>query len=141
MTGLPDKMRPDALKFTYLPNSKKVWILAVSTKLYSTEISATVVSNDFTSTQYDKFYAPKKPSQYINRNDDKNLRQWKELIEQYNLKECIVGSLRIHVLLPGTATKEKSRIEGDDVIIYIDTSNMNLFFDPKLVDILKKFID
>jgi len=134
-------MRPDALKFTYLPNNENVWILAVSTKLYSTEISAAIVSNDFTSTQYDKFYAPKKPSQYINRNDDKNLRQWKELIEQYNLKECIVGSLRIHVLLPGTATKEKSRIEGDDVIIYIDTSKMNLFFDPKLVDILKKFID
>jgi len=87
------------------------------------------------------FMLPKGLLSTKKRNDDKNLRQWKELIEQYNLKKRIVGSLRIHVLLPGTATKEKSRIEGDDVIIYIDTSKMNLFFDPKLVDILKKFID
>jgi len=65
--------------------------------------------------------------------DTVNSIKWKTLVMQ---KIKNVGNLRIHILLPSTYKKEKSRVEGNDVIIYVDKSNMNIFFDDNCMKLL-----
>jgi hypothetical protein len=55
----------------------------------------------------------------------------------------IEGSLRIHIEFPGVqGGTPKSCVQGNDILVYIDCKNMDLFFNPenKKMDDVKRII-
>jgi hypothetical protein len=68
---------------------------------------------------------------------------WDEVLIKHGTMKHI-GSLRIHFLLPhiqGYEAPKLCRVEGNDVIIYIDKSNAELFFDEATCQMLAELTD
>ncbi len=65
-------------------------------------------------------------------------RKWDEVLAKHShLKRQ--GSLRLHIILPHIRTKPASslcRVEGNDILIYVDKQNAKLLFDKTTCELL-----
>lgn len=97
-------MRPDALQLNVTSategGKKNMWALVISTKLYSNPVPSNTVESDFTSTDISSFYTSKKKGREGEVTSKIKHEAWTSAINKLNH----MGSLRVHVLLPRTAT-------------------------------------
>src|SRR4051794_3040231 len=108
-----------------------IWTLLISVKIYGSSFSEKGVSKDKRTTDWRYVY--------YEDNEDENTRQIKKypirgrldtICDKYKHR----GSIRIHYILPDLAeSKDKSdrggcRVEGNDIIMYIDRNLLDRYF-------------
>eukprot|EP00727_Mastigamoeba_balamuthi_P008009 m51a1_g3829 hypothetical protein (821) ;mRNA; r:311391-314700 len=65
----------------------------------------------------------------------RNLEAMRDEFEDSGVPDKILGQLRIHVVIPGTNDKGllKTRVEGDDVLVFVHQGNLDDFFWEELM--------
>jgi hypothetical protein len=139
-------MRPDGV---YIGNNiyhnDDYWTLLFSAKMYGSSFSGKDINHDKRTTEWK--YA------YYEDGESENTHQIKKHVIKGRLdtvrnKYIHQGSIRIHFILPGLAkSKYKSedrggcRVEGDDVIMYIDQNLLNKYFqNSHYVDVINNIL-
>jgi hypothetical protein len=134
-------MRPDVIAIGGI-NSSHFFSVMISSKLYNEKgFLSNGIEQNFLSTDWNRVYHKKPKQKGITEINDKvkNTRKlWDEvLMKHQTLKHA--GSLRIHIILPyiqENVASELCKVEGNDVIIYIDKRNAQLFFDKATCEVL-----
>eukprot|EP01125_Pyxidicula_operculata_P003919 TRINITY_DN1549_c0_g1_i5.p1 TRINITY_DN1549_c0_g1~~TRINITY_DN1549_c0_g1_i5.p1 ORF type:complete len:304 (+),score=33.27 TRINITY_DN1549_c0_g1_i5:2252-3163(+) len=141
---LDHMMRPDALQLKQISDTEYYSIL-LSTKLYNGDgVPSHLVSKDLNSTDFKKLYYNTN-GETVNNKKKEDHEWWQSILQHHpNCKH--VGSLRVHILLPRIQgyNQPQSRVEGEDVILYVNSSNLGTIFDidaQKLLDIACKPIN
>ena len=139
-------MRPDGV---YIGNNidciDDYWTLLISAKLYGSSLSGKNVSNDKRTTDWRYVY--------YEDGEDENTGQIKKYVIKNKLdtirsKYRHQGSIRIHFILPGLAESRKNedrggcRVEGDDVIMYIDKNLLKTYFQDSqdITDVIENIL-
>ena len=139
-------MRPDGV---YIGNNidhiDDYWTLLISDKMYGSPLSGRGVNYDKRTTDWKYVY-------YEDSEGDNTPQIKKHIIRKKldTVRDRYVhqGSIRIHFILPGLAeSKDKSedrggcRVEGDDIIMYIDQKLLNKYFqNSQYVDVINSIL-
>ena len=139
-------MRPDGV---YIGNSidhiDDYWTLLISNKMYGSPLSGRGVNCDKRTTNWKYVY-------YEDSEGDNTPQIKKHIIRKKldTVRDRYVhqGSIRIHFILPGLAeSKDKSedrggcRVEGDDIIMYIDQKLLNKYFqNSQYLDVINSIL-
>ena len=120
-------------------DGKAHWLLAVSSKLYSTPLND-ANNNDFRSTKPNKFYMQKNGLE--NGSCLKLRRSWEEALKRQ--KDLFGRCLRIHVCLPEVKRPgdDEKRIfvdpEDKSIVLYITSQNISNVFRPECLRVLRE---
>ncbi|CAB4491594.1 hypothetical protein RhiirA5_418499 [Rhizophagus irregularis] len=122
------------------------WTLLISVKIYEGLFSGKSVGNNKRTTDWNYVY--------YEDDEDENTHQIKKHVIRRKLdtmrnKYVHQGSIRIHFILPGLAEgRNKSedqggcRVEGNDIIMYIDQNLLNKYFrDSQYVDVINNIFE
>eukprot|EP00027_Filamoeba_sp_ATCC50430_P018626 CAMPEP_0168569186 /NCGR_PEP_ID=MMETSP0413-20121227/15995_1 /TAXON_ID=136452 /ORGANISM="Filamoeba nolandi, Strain NC-AS-23-1" /LENGTH=527 /DNA_ID=CAMNT_0008601609 /DNA_START=53 /DNA_END=1635 /DNA_ORIENTATION=+ len=134
-------MRPDVIAIGGI-NSSHFFSVMISSKLYNEKgFPSDDIEPDFLSTDWNRVYHKKPEQKGITEINDKvkhTRALWDEVLMKHKTLQH-VGSLRIHIILPhiqANAASELCKVEGNDVIIYIDKRNAGLLFDTTTREVL-----
>jgi hypothetical protein len=139
-------MRPDGVYIgNNIDHNDDYWTLLISAKMYGSPLSGKGVNNDKRTTEW-KYV-------YYEDSESENTHQIKKYLIKRRLdtvryKYIHQGSIRIHFILPGLAeSKYKSedrggcRVEGNDIIMYIDQNLLNKYFqNSHYVDVINNIL-
>jgi hypothetical protein len=115
-------MRPDLFALAPLDGDyEHCWALAASFKIQSTRLDDSK-QNDLRSTDRSKLFW-KADGTAVNPDCSRKASKMQALLAQRK----VVGSLRIHAILPGVVGGARSRVNGNDVIVYLDQKNLLKF--------------
>ncbi len=138
---ISNAMRADVIAVGGI-DSAHFFSVLISNKLYNEKglASASLLADEY-STDWDRVYHHASPDEKGNTSVDATAkrRKWDEVLAKHSSQLKHQGSLRLHVVLPHIQAHTASslcRVQGNDIIIYVDKENANLLFDHTTCELL-----
>eukprot|EP01125_Pyxidicula_operculata_P014642 TRINITY_DN4898_c1_g1_i1.p2 TRINITY_DN4898_c1_g1~~TRINITY_DN4898_c1_g1_i1.p2 ORF type:complete len:215 (-),score=31.09 TRINITY_DN4898_c1_g1_i1:31-675(-) len=132
---LDHMMRPDALHFKQI-NENEYFSILLSAKFFNDRgVPSSKAISDLHSTNFNKVYYDSNGDS-VNDKKRKDHDLWQSVLQQYSSFNH-VGSLRLHILLPHVqGSQPQCRVEGEDIILYVNSTNLETIFDKDAQNLL-----